>query len=622
MREALGKVLLVLACLCLIALVALVTNAQKTRQQFANKTPVALNQLLQTDHAEDLFAKSLRELKASLTEPDTTESDQAFKQEVVKSRFEILWTTLDDFAARYPFHAVPADLAESTLSKIDNFIDLAEPHMASTYQLTAQDTDALLVESNQLAISIRAIGRGYYVQIIKQADAVDSQVKKLYGYMRIFIMLLLLTGGLGIGLLVHTNRRTNKLFYDAKNARSELALTVDELRSGKREQKAKDSFIASASHDLRQPLHALGLFLNNLDRYIKPEGREALAGAMTCKEDLNLLFNSILDLSRLDAGFVNIEKKDFNLRQMVTNLHSELQPKAEANNIKLRLNYNGDSSFAQSDPILINRITRNLLENAITHSEASVISLTYDCIAPGCAITISDDGCGIPKSEHEAIFTEFYQLNNPERDRSKGMGLGLSIVKRLTSLLNLKLEITSSEDAGTQFRVVLPRSDYQPSLEQPIETQKTVTPDYSNLAGAVVVVVDDDANIRKAMHMMLSEHGMVSVCAETSDEALEALAERQLQPDIIIADYRLREHLTGDVVINELQEAIEYPIPGLIITGDTSPQRMATLKDSGFDILHKPVEAAVLHEKISDILDKNTAMSESTIFDPDQSAVG
>ncbi len=601
-QRLVGLLLLFFACLSLLVLLLVLTGIQNARNPFWNNGPVSVNLLLQTDHSLDRFSLSLYDLQSARSQKPIDQSAASAQLNNVRLQFDILWSTLADFMGRFPAENPIESFVQVVNHELNTFLIVNEPLMASTHELTDQEIERLIQHSEQTSLAVFELGRQYFVETTLQTDAAEANIDTLVGYMRLFIALLVFTGGLGTGLLVYSNRRTQKLFIDAKNARTELAATVDELRSGKREQKAKDNFLAAASHDLRQPLHALGLFLNNLERDVKPDGKVALSGAIHCTNDLNRLFNSMLDLSRLDAGMVVVENEDFNLKEILNTLHAELSPKAENYGLAMNINFDGDAYFAHSDPVLICRIVRNLIENAIMHSEGSLIDINYNCVAAGCAITISDNGCGIPEAEHEAIFSEYYQLKNPERDRSKGMGLGLSIVKRLTDLMGLQLYISSSEDTGTAFKMVLPRSEVQP-----ISKMNTVQPaqsdnDYSHLHGAVVVVVDDDSSIRSAMRLILSKHRMVSVCVETTDEALEALAENQLEPDLIIADYRLRDHVTGDNVIFEMREAIEATVPGLIITGDTSPARMSSLINSGLDTMHKPVDAETLYQKISQIL--------------------
>ena len=168
-------------------------------------------------------------------------------------------------------------------------------------------------------------------------------------------------------------------------------------------------------------------------------------------------------------------------------------------------------------------------------------------------------------------------------------------------MLNVELNFTSSENTGTEFKIVLPKSNVQLSLYEE-DSSKRLDVDFSRLSGSVIVVIDDDSSIREAMSMLLSKHSIIAVCGETNDEVLEELAKRQLEPDIIVADYRLREHLTGDTIITQLREAIEISTPGIIITGDSSPSRLNSLKESGFEILHKPVEADILFGKIVEVL--------------------
>ncbi len=576
------------------------SNISTARETITADAPAALNYLLQSDHNVDQFIDSIRELQLA----GTDDVSRASMELDVRNRFDVMWSSFYIFRMQFPMSTASDVLTDDFINNAEQFLKDAEPKMHPDHEYTSEDLSELVKRSRSVSNALKRLGHGYFINAAEQTDAVEEQISELSGYMRIFIALLMLTGGLGIGLLIRSNIRTNALFHEAQSARSELAYTVDELRSGRREQKAKDSFIASASHDLRQPLHALGLFLNSLKNEVKPSGRRALSEAMECADALNRLFNSMLDLSRLDAGVVAIEEENFDLGELLKNLHNQLKPSASGHGIFLRLE-GREEAFAKTDPILLSRIIRNLVENAIAHSGATNVTIEFRRVRDQFEISVQDNGKGIDKKEHKAVFSEYYQIGNPERDRSKGLGLGLSIVKRLSQLLDIDLKLRSSPGTGTRFSMTVPIGEAEAvqSIIIPSQPMKAENRNY----GAVIVVVDDDRSIRKAMGMTLDYLNYQSVCAECTDEALELLAERQLEPDLIIADYRLRDHLTGDKVIQELRAAIDRDIPGLIVTGDTSPQRVAELASTGIEILHKPVESDMLNAQIKEMLAANEA---------------
>jgi len=568
--RVLGTILMVCAGLSGLVLWVVQSNLSNTQATVINDTPAAMNFLVQSSHSFDQFIDAVRELQLH---PEDSPIKRSDAEKLLRKRYDVLWGSFSIFTAQFPVvETTTLVIAEEFSRKAQRFFDETQPAVDSKKSLNPDDLNALIVSSRMMLHEIHNLARNYYLEATARQDVASSHIETLSGYMRLFITLIMLTGGLGAGILFRSNTRTNALFNEAHEARTELADTVEELRSGRREQEAKDSFIVSASHDLRQPLHALGLFLNSLTHDVRPAGQKALRQAIECLDGLNLLFNSLLDLSKLDAGDVTINVESFALHDLLTNIHTQVHPIAQAKGISLILTLNNKKAYAKTDRLLLGRIVCNLVENAIEHSGATQVSISLNPDRNGHGICVIDNGKGIAKDEHTAIFSVYYQLENPERDRSKGLGLGLSIVKRLSQIL----------------------------LPPVTNAHKTIH--LENLTGAVIVVIDDDNSIQEAMSMMLANLGLLSVCAETVDWALDELAERNLEPDLILADYRLRDHVTGDNAIKQMREAIDADIPGMIITGDTSPERVSELNATGFDILYKPVDAKTLHQKIGEML--------------------
>jgi len=485
---------------------------------------------------------------------------------------------------------------QNFLTSTRAYLTRSEPLMAPTNGLNDEQISELKMGAEEVSAGIRILGQEYYIKATEASDLSNKQLNQLNGYMRLFIALLVVTGGLVIGLLVRSVVRTNALWMDAQHARSELANTVDELRSGRREHRAKDSFIAAATHDLRQPLHALGLFLNSLRTEVSPNGERALTEAIQCTEALNRLFNSMLDLSRLDAGVVSVVPENFDLQQLLQTLHSELRADATAHGVTLSVNC--PPAHAYTDPILLGRIVRNLIDNAISHSEASELVIDTRPVRNGHELIVADNGRGIPADEQKAIFSEYYQIGNPERDRSKGLGLGLSIVRRLSDLLGVQLSLDSGVGKGTRFTMVVAAGKVD---KKPVK-QRTIPRLFPQEEKPVIVVIDDDASILEAMQITLKQLDMTPICAESVDGALDALADASLAPDLIIADYRLRNNEIGSTAIHTLREAVDCDVPALVITGDTAPQRVSEATSTEFELLHKPVEADELLYKIRQML--------------------
>ncbi len=349
---------------------------------------------------------------------------------------------------------------------------------------------------------------------------------------------------------------------------------------------AKSRFLAAASHDLRQPLHALGLFVASLNERIKfPEVRSILDNINGSVAALEGLFNALLDVSRLDAGIVQPKPVNVRVDRLFEQLASEYAPQARARG--LGWHSQAADLAVYTDPALLETILRNLVSNAIRYTLRGEVRIGCASVGAQVHIDVADTGIGIAPEHQQEIFREFFQLQNPERDRSKGLGLGLAIVSRLGKLLDHPIEVRSIPDAGSVFRITLPLGDTTQSAVIQDGNGMTLSDD----AGKSVLVIDDETAVRDAMFVLLTQWGYEVLVAASPEEALLAL---QQAPDVIIADYRLREGQTGAEAIRRIHAAWGAHIPALIVTGDTAPERLREARASGFAFLHKPVEPAKL----------------------------
>ena len=398
------------------------------------------------------------------------------------------------------------------------------------------------------------------------------------------------------------NRSTNEAI-DLRNSNEHL---VAELRQQKIEAQeaqhkaeaaniAKSKFLASASHDLRQPLHAMGLLLHALEDRLKEQELIAIVQQIEhSHQDMEKLFTALLDVSKLDAGVVDVHRKIFAVEAALTALHNEFSPMAKEHNVELTFIHKQAS--IRSDPILLNRILRNLINNAIVHSGGGHITVDSTVKPRAVDIHISDTGAGIPSEELNRIFSEFHQLRNPERDQNKGLGLGLAIVQRLCSLLGHDVRVDSSIGKGTAFTVTIERVTEE---ELPVEGMHTLIPVITgNLGGTRILIIDDDQRIVHAMQELLNRWGIQSRFAQTPEQALMAI-DSGFKPDIAICDYRLRQNITGVEVLQLLDYKLGRSLPALLITGDTAPERLKEAHTSGYTLMHKPVNPAKLRNAIA-----------------------
>jgi signal transduction histidine kinase/CheY-like chemotaxis protein len=365
-----------------------------------------------------------------------------------------------------------------------------------------------------------------------------------------------------------------------------VAERTEELVAANR---AKSRFLAAASHDLRQPMHALGLFVTQLNNRIKdPENRHLTGRIEAAVSALQGLLDALLDVSRLDAGVVTANLTDFRVNTLLERIETAFAPDATDRGLHFRV---ARCRLAvRSDPMLLERILTNLVANALRYSEAGGILIGCRRRGDRVRIEVWDTGVGIAPEHQQAIFQEFYQVGNPERDRTKGMGLGLSIAARLARLLGGRIDLRSVPGRGSVFAVEVPRAD---------EIRATV-PDVAptdindRLQGAFVLVVDDDALVCEALAGLMEQWGCTVITAASGDQALAALTQQARRPDAVLCDYRLPADETGSDVIRRLRERVGADLPAALITGDTSPERLREARESGIPLLHKPVQPARL----------------------------
>ena len=369
---------------------------------------------------------------------------------------------------------------------------------------------------------------------------------------------------------------------------------ADEARARAEEASlAKSKFLAAASHDLRQPLQAMNLFIEAL-RNEKDHARAevVLAHLGASAQALEDLLNELLDISRLEAGLFKPQTRVISLQALFDAMKRELQPLADKKGIEL--GFVETSLNIVSDPNMLGRILRNIITNAIRYTEQGAVLVGCRRKGGRVAIAIYDTGPGIEAEYHQAIFREFYQLGNPERDRRKGLGLGLAIVDGLCRILDHPLKLKSRVGHGSTFLVHVPIAAGEgPQLE---DMEEVVV---AGLHGYAVLVVDDEPAIRQAMADVLGGWGCDVLTAESAPDALLQLATAAFSPDAIIADYRLREGRSGTEAIAEIRRAVGRPVPAAILTGDTAPERLREASASGFLLLHKPVQPARLRTVLS-----------------------
>jgi PAS domain S-box-containing protein len=372
-------------------------------------------------------------------------------------------------------------------------------------------------------------------------------------------------------------------------------LMEEQLKAAKEEaeraNRAKSSFLAAASHDLRQPVQAMVLLVSALSARLRSHPTAAVVDKLRRALDaLQTLLEGLLDISRLDAGVVEARPQPMPLGALLERLAGEYRMRAAAAGLELRAVYT--SAWVNSDPALLERILRNLLENAIRYTPRGGVLMGCRRRGGDVLVQVADTGIGIPADQQERVFQEFVQMDNAARDRGKGLGLGLSIVRRLAGLLGHGLDLRSQPGRGSVFSLTLPRAE---PLGMPKGEVAALPADMHGL----VLVIDDEAIIRHGLEVLLSDWGCEVVTAGDGDEAVRWVHDHHRRPDVVLADYRLRQGATGVGAVAAVRTACNFPVPGIIITGDTDPDRIVEVTRSGHRIAHKPVVAEKLRELIA-----------------------
>jgi signal transduction histidine kinase len=367
---------------------------------------------------------------------------------------------------------------------------------------------------------------------------------------------------------------------------------------------SKTRFFAAASHDLRQPMHALGFYAADLVRRTKDSSLlDTTMKIQAAAKAMEELLNAVLDFSRISFGLVTVRTIDFSLDGLFASLENQLQPEATHKGVLLIIQRCG--LVARSDPMLLERILRNIAANGIRYTERGCVGIQAKRTRGTIAIRVYDTGLGIPQKERAAIFEEFYQLANSERDRAKGLGLGLAIVKQLAELLGHRLVVRSKVAKGSIFTVEVPEG----SMPTQLPAATIGHHRSAGLAiGACVVLVEDDPMGLDGMATALRGYGCHVVFAFSGVEAVAKLATSDRTPNLIIADFRLKNGETGFDAVDSIRRSQgldpqDCPdLPAILVSGDTLPDKVASTHQ-GIRILRKPVDPLLLLQTIEEYLE-------------------
>jgi PAS domain S-box-containing protein len=353
-----------------------------------------------------------------------------------------------------------------------------------------------------------------------------------------------------------------------------------------RANQAKSRFLATASHDLRQPLQSLALLNGTLRRLVRePDALEALSHQDQAISAMSRLLNALLDISKLESGAIKPEPADFTVAALFEEMRHEFASLAADKGLALQIE--PSAHCIHSDPSLVGQILRNLIANAIKYTRAGSVRL---CSLPrsfAIRIEVLDTGIGIPADQLPYIHDEFYQVGVGTHASRDGYGLGLSIVRRLVKLLDLKLEVQSEVGKGSVFALELPPGRVQVGAPR---ARSEWAPRAPLTVGPVVLLVEDDPAVRDATRMLLKVEGYRVLAAGSLPEARERVREHP-QIDLLVTDYHLNDGETGTQVIASLREVLGHELKAVLITGDTSSAVRGLRRDSRLRIASKPINA-------------------------------
>ncbi|MFO6423086.1 hybrid sensor histidine kinase/response regulator [Motilimonas sp. KMU-193] len=361
----------------------------------------------------------------------------------------------------------------------------------------------------------------------------------------------------------------------------------------------KSRFIAATSHDLRQPLHSLGIYNELLkQQHPTPYADELLTKSSRAIDSLSQYFEALIDISRLDSGTLKPTCYHFQLAPLLIKIAADLRPLALQHNITLKVI--PSAQVVYSDPSYLGKVIEQVLKNALIHSKATKVIMGARRRKGRLELQIWDNGQGIPQDKSETIFDEFSQLANPERNRNKGLGLGLALAKKISNLLKLQLTLVSRPNHFTVFSLQLQYGDKQQLINtKPKPKYEQTSPQHS------ILLVDDDEMVLEAMISMLESWQYQVVASTSPEQAIELVKTNKV--DAIISDYNLPGQYNGPQLLTLFNQLKGAPLPAIILTGDINIPVRHSDEETGYLLLHKPVKGAQLRMALNKLLMKQKA---------------
>ncbi|MCX7891057.1 MAG: hybrid sensor histidine kinase/response regulator [Burkholderiales bacterium] len=393
------------------------------------------------------------------------------------------------------------------------------------------------------------------------------------------------------------NRFQNEALAEAlaaRNAALEEARRAAEAARQEAEaaNRSKTQFFAAASHDLRQPLHALGLFAGMLSARARDAETASVARSIAASVDaLESLFSELLDISRIDAGAIRVNPQPFAIQGLLDRVQTDFAPEAAERGLGLR--FRPSRAWARSDPVLVERILRNLVSNALRYTNEGGVLVACRSRGATLSLEVWDTGVGIREQERERVFEPFHRGAATAEGEAKGLGLGLAIVKRLAGLVGAAVTFRSRPEVGTVFRLMLARAEPPPL---PVAARRRA--ESMTLAGRCILVIDDEARVLESTRALLTSWEAEVVAAPSVARALAEADALDRAPDLLIVDDRLGDGIDGVRAIELVRERFGAAIPAIVVTGSAAPSLTEAAGAKGLHVLAKPVAPAKLRSLI------------------------
>jgi signal transduction histidine kinase/ActR/RegA family two-component response regulator len=396
-------------------------------------------------------------------------------------------------------------------------------------------------------------------------------------------------------LQTRLNQMAQRLAWGREEMEYRVEVATRELRLKKEEAEratlAKSRFLAAASHDLRQPTHALGMFVARLGQLpLDHQARQVVQSLDASVASMQDLLDGLLDVSRLEAGAVQVQRSDAPLEAVFQSVYKAVLPLATSKGLRLRVRMTRE--WFHSDAVLLQRVVMNLANNAVRYTEQGTVLVACRVVKGGSMlrIDVADSGIGISPEHQHQIFQEFYQVANSGRDRAQGLGLGLNIVERTVKLLGHPLSLRSNLGCGTRFSVEVPRA-----IPREVSAPAPLAPasQGGELEGMRILIVEDDKLALEGLKTLLDSWGCVVNAASNVQQALDYI-NAYPAPDLVLSDFRLGEDRNGMDVIDMVRAHSRRPIAACLMSGDTDAALLHAAKSRSLTLLHKPVRPAKL----------------------------